>query len=116
MSGDISLQLTKVKEEVENVLADDSHARNSDLWLLLKIWKKQGIKVLLPVGMRLEETTMPESVRRCRQQLNNAGEYLPTDASVLKRRRLLQNDWRDHFGSQGEGQLVHVQKQQEVVA
>ena len=74
----------------ESVLAEDPNARNNDLWLIISVWRKQGLKVYLDYS-KLGEVANFESIRRIRQKIQNEeGRYLPTNPEVCRQRRMRQ--------------------------
>lgn len=84
-----SQQLNRAKDIVEETLKEFPEARNNDLLLCLMVWqKKQQIKCFIPFD-KLNEMLSPETLRRCRQKLQNEeGKYPPTNFEVLKRRQM----------------------------
>lgn len=87
--------IDKIKDLVEEVLEEDTHARNSDLWLIIQIWqKKQKIKCFIPFE-ELPNLASPETITRCRRKLNEEGKYLPTNPQVLERRGIRQEEFRE---------------------
>jgi hypothetical protein len=105
MEGEIKEYEQKLKEEYEqakkavaNILATDEEARNNDLWLIYRVWThEQGIKVFIPFD-EFQRLFSFETIRRTRQKFNEAGQYLPTDKSVMVRRRLKEK-FLTHFMS-----------------
>lgn len=88
---DIINEIEDTKKLVEQVLVEDSRARNSDLWLILAIWqRKQNINILVDYN-DVPKMISPESIRRCRQTIQNTeGRLLPTDPLILFRRKIKQ--------------------------
>lgn len=76
---------------VEGVLKTDLQTRNSDLYLLVKVWEKQGYWI--PDSLRKaiigNEAANPESVRRVRQKLQAEGHY-QADPLVKQARAVMQ--------------------------
>lgn len=87
------------KELVEEVLNSDPRARNSDLWLILMVWKKkQHIDVYIPYN-QVKDLMSPETIRRVRQKIQNTeGKYPPTDPKVAVRRHIREEIIRKMFG------------------
>lgn len=92
-----------VKVLVEEILSEDDRAKNSDLWLILQFWqKKQHIKIFVPYD-KLSEMVSPETIRRCRQHIQNTEKkFLPTDPSVMVHRRINEEAIRKYYATQPE--------------
>lgn len=95
---DIEDEHKKAQEMVEDILRNDTRARNQDLWLILQIWQKsQQIKVFVPFD-KLNDMISPETITRARRRVQNTDEmYLPTDPKVLLRRRVKESVLRKYF-------------------
>lgn len=85
-------ELDKVKDLVEEAL-EDEFARNSDIWLILKIWKGQGLRFHCEVPV--SDLVSPESIRRSRQLFQSSGLFVPTDPEVIKKRKIRELEVRD---------------------
>jgi hypothetical protein len=71
---------------VEEVLAKDEYARNNDFWLMLGVWKKQGVRIA--IDGPIDKIISPETIRRVRQKIQNDERmFIPTDPQVIKKRR-----------------------------
>jgi len=69
--------IKKVKSLVEGVLQGDLRARDYDIYLILKVWEKQGIQIPYPLMAEImQKGHSPESIRRIRQKFQEAGLYL----------------------------------------
>lgn len=98
-------ELKKYKEKVYAILRDSEAARNSDGVLMAhyinvyhpnlvkmdeegdKVIKLKNLKALPPF----------ENIRRVRQIIQNVNnEFLPTDPSVRKNRRIKEENWREY--------------------
>ena len=92
----------KLKEQVEYCLKHHPETRNSDIELTLAIWREyypekvhrslKGVEVIKTKDL----FTLPreDNVKRYRAKFNEAGEYLPTNEEILKRRGLKAKEWR----------------------
>lgn len=83
------------------ILKEWPESRESDGVLLLK-WVQQFKGVQSMAGLELlakDGQFTFESVRRARQKIQHAGYFLPTDQTVITRRRL-QDVWEIVFGQQ----------------
>ena len=86
-------KLKTVKERVEWILQKYPNARNSDLYLTIIYLRKftelgKYIK-FIPYEVIRKYDGIFETIRRTRQKIQEEGKYLPTDPSVLRRRRKL---------------------------
>lgn len=91
MSTSMLKEIKKVKEKVELVLMLHPSTRNSDNLLCSIYWQVfDGVEHLDGVAF----ATSAESIRRSRQQLNQAGLYLATDPLVLQRRNQQASEMR----------------------
>ena len=86
-------RLKTVKERVEYILKNYPDTRNNDLYLWLiyvRLFDKELSKYIrfIPYDV-LEKAQSFETLRRCRQKLQEEGKYLPTDPKVARRRRRL---------------------------
>jgi len=84
---------------VEETLQEDTFSRNNDLWLCLKVWRKQGIKIYIDYE-HIKEMFAPETISRCRREIQNEeGRLLPTDENVLRMRRITEETLRQYYGN-----------------
>lgn len=95
----------QAKNLVRELLQTDQRYRNDDLWLILQIWQqKQQIKLFIPYD-KLCEMIKPETITRVRREIQNTqGEFLPTDPSVLVRRKVKEDIIRSYY--QGNDRLL----------
>lgn len=73
-------------------------ARNSDWILLFTALEQNG--VILSTDERigiLESGINMHTLIRERQRIQSSGELLPTNPEVIKKRRLLQEEYREHY-------------------
>lgn len=76
-----------IRENVELVLMESVESRNNDKKLILEYWKSiDGITMSNFESEFISKGTMPESIRRARQLIQEEGKYLPTE-DVVKARR-----------------------------
>jgi len=85
-------KLRTTKERVEWLLKKYPNARNSDLYLtilyLRKFTKLGKFIKYIPYNIIKEYEGIFETIRRCRQYVQNTlGKYPPTDEEVLRKRR-----------------------------
>ena len=80
-----------IEKAVSDILERYPNARNSDLYLtilVLRYCTRLGKYIgMIPYELIREYDGILEAIRRTRQRLNERGLYLPTDPSVLERRR-----------------------------
>ncbi|MEM4014492.1 hypothetical protein [Desulfurococcus sp.] len=91
MSGKPDLKT--IKERVAWILEHYPNARNSDLYLII-LYLRQFTELgkyieYIPYELIKKYNDVTWTVRRMRQKIQEEGLYLPTDPSVLKRRRRL---------------------------
>jgi hypothetical protein len=81
--------LLTIKDAVREVLEESNGARNSDTLLWLLVNRKFGNKIFIE---DLKSVINPETVRRCRQHIQNTqGKCPPTeDIDALRNRRQLE--------------------------
>jgi len=91
--------LETLKSQVEAVLADEPETRNSDIGLLIAIWRKfYGIKMAVNVS-QLYELPREDNVKRIRAKFQNEeGKYLPTELKIALKRGILEDKWRAFMG------------------
>ncbi|MEK5036203.1 hypothetical protein MKY96_32660 [Paenibacillus sp. FSL R7-0302] len=80
-----------VRQHVESILRDYPDTRSNDKLLTITYWKlidriDLGINEEAFVAAFINSATMPESIRRARQLIQEEGLYLPDDATVANRR------------------------------
>jgi hypothetical protein len=80
-----------IRDNVEEILRDYPYTRNSDKKLIIKYWEIVDKISMNSIDEFLHgfmvKATNPESIRRARQLIQEEGKYLPTDPTVLERRR-----------------------------
>lgn len=92
----------EAKKIVLKVLEADMRARNSDKWLLLKVWQEQGLpdSLIKELENHLPLICNPESIRRSRQIVQNTeGKYLPSDPSVIIKRKIKESILRKYYAN-----------------
>lgn len=70
--------ILKIKPIVEDLLINDTRARASDWYLVIRGLNAMGFKIYIPYD-RISEMPSFESFRRCRQKLQAEGKYLPDE-------------------------------------
>ena len=82
--------MKKVKERVRYILEKHPSARGNDMILLWRYYREfepDKIKLTFKKFQDMMRATSMETIRRSRQKIQESGELLPTDKTVLKRRR-----------------------------
>jgi hypothetical protein len=92
-SEEIVKDIEDTQKIVAEVLRECEEARNSDRFLFQKVAEKKGLILIIPKGLPSFET-----MRRSRQKIQEAGEYLPTDGEVAYRRLIKENVMRSYYG------------------
>jgi hypothetical protein len=98
-------ELLTVESLVEETLKESKAARNSDMFLYVKICEKINPEVLnLPIYqllLSLKEYGIPcpESVRRTRQKLQAANIELASDKRIAKLREKNEEEFREYARS-----------------
>ena len=86
-------QFMKVKDVVEEVLAEDKRARNNDKWLIIQVLRRMGFKIYIDYR-QLDDMPAFESITRCRRKFQEQGLYLP-DEKVREGRREAEEEMRN---------------------
>ena len=96
--ADLREKLKTVKERVEWILANHPEARNDDFYLYIlyvRTFEPELSKYIDYIPFELiKRSTRFETIRRCRQKIQEEGLYLPTDPKVLRKRRKLAEAYR----------------------
>lgn len=103
---------------VEVCLRNLPETRNSDITLMLAVWRRyypQRIKTgkTGEEGIWLKDLyDLPreDNVKRIRALLNSEGKYYPTDWEVAKARGIKEDDWRGQLGYPSKADTVHPTK------
>lgn len=88
-----------LKQQVENLLRDTPQTRNDDVLLTLFVWQRYyGVEQTIDV-QDLFKLPREDNIKRIRATIqNDEGRYLPTDPSVIKKRRINEEKWRKQLG------------------
>lgn len=107
--------LKTLKSQTEYCLKNYPETRNSDITLMIEIWK-QFYPQRLKVGKTNEQGIwlkdlydLPniDSIGRMRQKFNQQGLYLPTSEEVKKVRGIKETIWRENLGYPVNGYDIH---------
>lgn len=103
------MKINTLKYQVETILAENPESRNSDITLMLDIWRryygqrirtnaqgKEGVYLL-----DLYDLPREDNIKRIRAKFQNSKTqpmYLPTDPVIAKQRRINEDIWKKHLG------------------
>jgi hypothetical protein len=94
-------QIVAVKDAVEEVLREDKFSRDSDMHLILEVWKREGLEVTEEQEKFIKNVCSPtESITRVRRRLQEEGYYKASPA-IKAEREAQQQNVRQHFSKQG---------------
>ena len=92
------MEIYTIKQIVEDILAEDSKARNNDTWLVIQVLRKIGFKVFIDYR-NLEDLPSFETIIRCRRFIQNKeGRFIPRediDGLRNKREGEYRNIWKN---------------------
>ena len=96
----------KLTVEVEEILRNIPETRNSDITLMIEVWKrfyKNKLKVAKTGqhGVYLEDLyylPREDTIKRIRAKFNENGQFYPTDWEVAKARGMEEDQWRVAMG------------------
>ena len=91
-----------IKARVKHIMETELRARNSDKWLTFRVFediaKENGEKIYFPFHL-FPKFPAFETIKRMRAEIQNVdGELLPTDESVINRRRIRAKDIKEFYG------------------
>lgn len=101
---------------VEACLRNIPETRNSDVTLMIEIWKRYfPHKLFSPERLAvrlcdLYDLPREDNIKRVRAQFNSEGKYYPTDWKVAKARGLKEDEWRVALGYPAKAATVHPTK------
>lgn len=91
-----------LKQQVEHILRDKPHTRNSDITLTIWVWKTYYPWLLAGDSIsfqNLYQVPSQDACKRLRAKFNSEGKYLPTDPAVIEQRKLKQAEWQEEMCS-----------------
>ena len=94
-------EVDNVSSKVEKLLDEIPDTRNNDLYLQwIYLLRFEEIEMpYIPYSKFKELSSIMETIRRCRQKLQNTEKkYPPTDLEVAMKRGWAEEDWRKYFG------------------
>ena len=107
-----------LKTMVEECLRNIPETRNSDITLMIAVWKRyypqrirKGASGEEGVWLRdLIDLPREDNIKRVRATFNADGKYYPTDWKVAKARGIKEDAWRVELGYPTKGQTVKPTK------
>lgn len=90
-----------LRRKVEQVLEDDLDSRNSDITLMIELWKRFYSEKVVDGSIRLDslyDLPREDNIKRYRAKLNAEGKYWPTDPKVREARGINEDRWREYMG------------------
>lgn len=95
-----------LKTMVEECLRNIPETRNSDIALMVAVWRRyypqkirRGSSGEEGVWIKdLYELPREDNVMRVRRKLNSEGKYFPTDWKIAKARGIKEDEWRRELG------------------
>jgi hypothetical protein len=93
------MNLKTLKSQVRYILENNIESRNSDITLMIEVWKKfYGVQENIDL-YQLYDLPREDNIKRIRAKFQNEdGLYLPTTWEVAKRRGIEENKWRVFMG------------------
>lgn len=81
----------RINQTIEQVLTNHPEARNSDRYLILKVWESYGLELTPAQKDKFMDCPSAESIRRTRQLLQAKGKYLASEhVSDVRRYKALE--------------------------
>jgi len=90
------MEIQKIKDVVEEILKEDTRARNSDTWLIFQTLRAMGFNIFIDFK-QLREMPSFETITRSRRYIqNNEGKYL-SDEQMIKLRKEQEIKHKEYF-------------------
>lgn len=87
-----------LKQQVEAILRGRPETRNSDITLMIEIWRQYyGVGDGISVN-QLYDLPRHDGIKRIRAAFNAQGVFWPTDLKIALGRGIQENDWRVKLG------------------
>ena len=103
---DAQNKFSNTKEKVKSCMERKEQCRNSDRFLLWYFWKYEE-ELDIEKYEQFKEGTSASTIVRCRREIqNDDGEFLPTDKSVLSKRRIKEEAIRDYYSSEKAEEIL----------
>lgn len=93
--------IKELKSQIEYVLSVDEKTRNSDIELMIEVWKRfypdhirKGSNGDLGIYLQdLYKVPYQDSIKRIRAMIQSEGKYLPTKKTIAEKRRINMDMW-----------------------
>lgn len=95
-----------LKTQVQNILRDVPATRDSDITLMIELWRRHYPSSLLTGSSgkqavlldKLYDLPREDNIKRLRAHIQNVEKlYLPTKPSVAKQRKIKEEEWLDYM-------------------
>ena len=102
-----------LKKQVEKILQDYPNTRNSDITLMIELWKQyypQRIREERIFLMDLYDLPREDNLKRIRALFNAKGKYWPTDLKIAVGRGIKEEQWREVLGYPRKTEIFYPTK------
>lgn len=87
----------EIRQLVEEVMQRDNKAKNSDMWLYIRLWQSLGFKIYIPYE-DIKDLPKPETISRARRYIQNTeNKHLPTDPEIKEKRGIKEENFRQYY-------------------
>ena len=89
-----------LKDQVESILKLESHTRNSDVFLTIRVWQTfYNVRQMIFVA-QLYDLPREDNIKRIRAKFCEEGNVwaYPTDIKIARQRGILEDKWRQALG------------------
>jgi len=91
-----------LKNQVEHILETNPATRNSDITLMIYIWRTFHSRYIVDDTIKLDslyELPREDNIKRIRATFQNEeGKYLPSDPEIRRKRGIREEQWRAFLG------------------
>ncbi len=99
-----------IKKQVEHCLQNYPETRNSDITLMIKVWKEfYGVSDRI-LTEDLYGLPREDNVKRIRAYFNSKGLYYPTNEKVIRKRCIKENEWRQAINKPNKEEIYYPTK------
>lgn len=99
--------LKTLTDRVEFILLNYEKARNDDMYLTIALWKNfypQIVNEDFVLLGQMWELPRESAITRLRANIQNTrGLYLPTDKTIRKKRRIMEEEWSNYLSKKNNG-------------
>jgi len=98
------------KTMIEQSMDEELRCRNDDMWLCLRVWLKQGIRITVEPE-DIPNMINPETIIRNRAFIQNKeNKLLPTDVNVIIRRKIKEDALKEFYGGTRDELITEFQQ------